>query len=187
MRVISGEYKSIKLNSLEGMNTRPTTDKVKESIFNMIDCLDKKSLDLFSGTGSLGIEALSRGGEKTIFIDLSKEAIKIIYSNLEKCKIQKKNYEVYKNDFIRAIKILAKKEEKFDLIFLDPPYNKKIIDKALKLILENNLCNNECLIVCEKSNIDKITYENNNLKIIKEKNYGYIDVVIYKYQGEQSE
>lgn len=83
MRVISGKYKSIRLNSLEGMTTRPTTDKVKESLFNMLDCNGMKILDLFAGSGSLGIEAISRGAKHVTFIDGSSSAVKIINSNIK--------------------------------------------------------------------------------------------------------
>ncbi|MGX7069640.1 16S rRNA (guanine(966)-N(2))-methyltransferase RsmD [Gemella bergeri] len=184
MRVIAGKYKSIKLNAVEGMNTRPTTDKIKENLFNMIDCHNLKVLDLFGGTGGLGTESLSRGAKHATFIDGSSNAIKIIRSNVEKCKIDKKNYEIYRNDYKRALKIFWKKEEKFDLIFLDPPYNKGLIDCSLQAILENNVCANKCLVVCEKSNTEKITVENEKLEIIKEKQYGITDIIIFEY-GER--
>lgn len=99
MRVIAGKYKSIKLNSLEGMNTRPTTDKVKENLFNMINSDKCKVLDLFAGSGALGVESLSRGASKAIFIDGSSSAIKIIYSNLEKCQMcECKLFQEYKRE-----------------------------------------------------------------------------------------
>ncbi|MGX7112627.1 16S rRNA (guanine(966)-N(2))-methyltransferase RsmD [Gemella cuniculi] len=181
MRVIAGKYKSIKLNAVDGMNTRPTTDKIKENLFNMLECMDAKVLDLFGGTGGLGIESLSRDAKHVTFIDGSSNSIKVIYSNLEKCKIPKSDYVVYRNDFKRAVKILGKKEEKFDLIFLDPPYNKDLIDKALDVILFSEICSDECLIVCEKSNDENITIKSEKLEIIKEKKYGITDIVIFKY------
>lgn len=180
MRVIAGKYKSIKLNSVDGMNTRPTTDKIKENLFNMLHC-NGRILDLFGGTGALGIESLSRGAEHAVFIDGSSSAIKTIHSNIEKCRIPKNNYDVYRNDYKRALKILGKKEEKFDLIFLDPPYDKGLVNLALKSILENNVCNKHCLIVCEKSKDEKISIESVNLEIVKEKEYGITDIVIFEY------
>ncbi len=182
MRVISGKYKSIKLNSLEGMTTRPTTDKVKENLFNMIYCDDCKVLDLFGGSGGLGIEALSRGALHTTFIDGSNEAIKVIYSNVEKCKIPQNNYSIYRNDYLRALKILAKKEEKFDLIFLDPPYKKGLIDKALEHLINLNLLSDNCLIVCEYEKEETVTSKNSNLNIYKERNYGAINITIFEYR-----
>lgn len=182
MRVIAGKYRSIKLNALDNMNTRPTTDKVKESLFNMLDCDNNSVLDLFAGSGALGIESLSRGASDVTFIDGSKDAIKVIYSNLEKCRIDEKQYEVYRNDFKRAIKILSKKEKKFDMIFLDPPYNKGLIDISLQLIEQFNICNDGSIIVCEKSTEEKSSFSHKNYQIIKEKQYGITDIVIYEFK-----
>lgn len=182
MRVISGRYRSIKLNSLEGMGTRPTTDKVKESLFNMLYCHDTKVLDLFGGSGGLGIEALSRGASNVIFIDGSIDAVKVINSNLEKCKIPKENYAVYRNDYLRALKILSKKGEKFDIVFLDPPYNKKIIDNALENLIKYNLLENNSTIVCESSSDETINFIDERLEIEKEKKYGSIKITIYNYR-----
>ena len=181
MRVIAGKYRSIKLNAVEGMNTRPTTDKIKENLFNMIDCYDCKVLDLFGGTGGLGIEALSRGASHVTFIDGSNNAIKVIKSNIEKCKINSTEYSLFRNDFKRALKIFGKKDEKFDIIFLDPPYDKGLIDDALNNIFDNQLCNDGALIICEKSNIEQITVSNENIEVIKEKQYGITDIIIFEY------
>lgn len=187
MRVIAGKYRSIKLNSLEGMTTRPTTDKVKESLFNMLYCTDLKVLDLFGGSGGLGIEALSRGATHATFIDGNAGAIKTITSNIQKCKIETEKYDVFRNDYLRALKIFAKKEDKFDLIFLDPPYNKGIIDDALENLIDLNLLNDECQVVCEYSNDEKINFVHDKLKIYKEKNYGSINITIYDYMENDSE
>ena len=180
MRVIAGKYRSIKLNAVDGMNTRPTTDKIKENLFNMIDCYDCKVLDLFGGTGGLGIEALSRGASHVTFIDGSNNAIKVIKSNIEKCKINSTEYSLFRNDFKRALKIFGKKDEKFDIIFLDPPYDKGLIDDALNNIFDNQ-CNDGALIICEKSNIEQITVSNENIEVIKEKQYGITDIIIFEY------
>ncbi|MBF0714326.1 16S rRNA (guanine(966)-N(2))-methyltransferase RsmD [Gemella sp. GH3] len=182
MRVISGKYRSIKLNSLEGMATRPTTDKVKESLFNMIYCQDTNVLDLFAGSGGLGIEALSRGALNVTFIDGSYDAIKIINSNLDKCKISKEDYSVYRNDYLRAIKILAKKGSKFDMVLLDPPYNKKIVDNALENLIDYNLLEDNATIVCETGSNETINFIDNRLEIEKEKKYGNIKITIYNYR-----
>lgn len=181
MRVISGKYRSIKLNSLEGMTTRPTTDKVKESLFNIISSTDMKVLDLFAGSGGLGIEAISRGASHVTFIDGSSSAIKVIKENINKCKIESEKYSLYKNDYLRALKILAKKEEKFDLIFLDPPYKKGLLDVALKNLVDLNLLNEDALVVCEYSSEESIVYNNDRLNLYKEKQYGSINISIFEY------
>ncbi len=123
MRVVSGKCKGHPLKAVPGNTTRPTTDKVKESIFNMIGPYfdGGVALDLFGGSGGLGIEAISRGIDKAIFVDRDNKAIKVIHQNLESCRIQEQA-EVYRNDAERAIKALIKREISFDLILIDPPY-----------------------------------------------------------------
>ena len=180
MRVIAGKYKSIKLNSVDGMNTRPTTDKIKENLFNMFDC-EGRVLDLFGGTGGLGIESLSRGADYVTFIDGSNNAIKVIRSNIEKCRIPKSDYDIYRNDYKRALKILGKKGEKFDLIFLDPPYDKGLINQAISSILENDICNDGCIIVCEKSVDEDVESKFEKLELVKEKKYGITNIIIFEY------
>lgn len=180
MRVIAGKYKSIKLNSVDGMNTRPTTDKIKENLFNMLDC-EGRVLDLFGGTGGLGIESLSRGADYVTFIDGSNNAIKVIRSNIEKCRIPNSEYDIYRNDYKRALKILGKKGEKFDLIFLDPPYDNGLINQAISSILENDICNDGCLIVCEKSLDEVVESKFEKLELVKEKKYGITNIIIFEY------
>lgn len=187
MRVISGKYRSIKLNSVEGFSTRPTTDKVKESIFNIIDCYNCKVLDLFAGSGALGIEALSRGAKCATFIDGSLDAVKTINKNIEKCKIEKHLFNVYKTDFLRALKIFSKNNEKFDVIFLDPPYKKGLIDIALEKLADYDLLNDEAIIMCESSSEENIEFEHRNLKMYREKKYGSILITIFQYLENDSE
>ena len=126
MRVVSGKCKGHPLKAVPGNTTRPTTDKVKESIFNMIyPYFDGGiALDLFGGSGGLGIEALSRGIDKAIFVDRDSKAIKVIHQNLESCRVQEQA-EVYRNDAERAVKALIKREMSFDLILIDPPYKEQ--------------------------------------------------------------
>ncbi len=169
MRVISGKYKGKKLKySIEG--TRPTMDRIKESMFALIQNYVKDSivLDLFSGSGSLGIEALSNGSCKCYFIDNSKKAIKIINENLKNID----NSIVINDDYIRFIK---NTNEKFDIIFLDPPYHENIIEKAINNIIKYNILNEDGIIVCETEQDFKY-----NLKLIKEKNYGNKKIKVLK-------
>ena len=105
----------------------------------------------------------------------------MICSNIDKCKIPKSDYDVYRNDFKRALKILGKKEEKYDLIFLDPPYDKGLINQAITAILENNVCNEGCLVVCEKSVDEVIESKFKNLELVKEKKYGITNIIIFEY------
>ncbi len=139
MRVISGTAKGKKLNSLEGLETRPTLDRVKESIFNILqfDIKDKRVLDLFSGSGALAIEALSRGAKKAVLCDNSYKAIQMINKNLEETKLKDKA-EVINKDYLEVIQDL-KSKEKFDIIFLDPPYKSNYIVESIEKILELDL------------------------------------------------
>ena len=123
MRVISGTAKGTILHTLEGNNTRPTLDRVKEALFNMIqmNLIDAEVLDLFSGSGALAIEALSRGAKKAVLCDKSKEAIKVINDNLEKTHLKEKAI-IIRDDYQKVLNFLKDKYQ-FDFIFLDPPYD----------------------------------------------------------------
>lgn len=133
MRVISGTAKGRHLKAVPGMGTRPTTDKVKEAIFSMIGPYFDGGmvLDLFAGTGGLGIEALSRGMDRAVFVDMDKKSIEVVRENLAACRLEQAA-EVYRNEAERALKVLAKKESRFDLVFLDPPYRMKTADKLME-------------------------------------------------------
>ena len=171
MRVISGIYKGKYLKGFNIEGTRPTMDRIKESLFGMIqnDIQDSICLDLFAGSGSLGIEALSNGAKKCYFNDSSNEMIKILKENLQNIEnniVSNKSYICFLDNI----------REKFDIIFLDPPYKMNLITPSIKKIMNNNLLNKGGLIICE--------YEEENivcsLKVIKEKNYGSKKIIIYK-------
>lgn len=169
MRVISGKYKGKKLKyNIKG--TRPTMDRIKESMFALIQNYVKDSivLDLFSGSGSLGIEALSNGSSKCYFIDNNKEAIKIINENLKSID----NSIVINDDYLHFIKNIT---EKFDIIFLDPPYHDNIIEEAINNIIKYNILNEDGIIVCEVEQDFKF-----DLKVIKEKKYGNKKIKVLK-------
>lgn len=177
MKVISGIYKG---RNIEGFNipgTRPTMDRVKESLFASIQnsLKDATILDLFSGSGSLAIEALSQGAKEAYAVDKSYQAIKAIDTNIKNINV--KDCKVIKADYKTALKTFFDQNIKFDLIFLDPPYDTDYIEKSLKLIAELNLIKNEGLIICESNSKDKIIYSD-KFKQIKEKKYGDKWVVI---------
>ncbi len=180
MRVIAGKHKSKALASLEGRYTRPTMDKVKEGIFNSLHDVSGIGLDLFAGSGALGIEALSRGMEKVIFVDQNFKAVKVIKSNLNQLDLMSQA-EVYKNNADRALKALAKREIQFDIILLDPPYKKGLIDEAIERISEFNLLKENGIIVCEFSNHENIQVE--PFQMIKRYHYGLTDTLLLK-KGE---
>lgn len=150
MRVITGKAKGHKLIAPKGLNVRPTSDKVKESIFSIIGNFyeDSVILDLFAGSGGIGIEFLSRGASSCYFIDNSIFSIKEIKRNLENTRLLN-NAKIYKNDVSRALMIIGKKELKFDYIFMDPPYGKELVIPNLKLISEENILKYDGLVIVE--------------------------------------
>ncbi|PLT27696.1 16S rRNA (guanine(966)-N(2))-methyltransferase RsmD [Peribacillus deserti] len=182
MRVVSGSCKGRPLKAVPGNQTRPTTDKVKESIFNIIGPYfdGGRVLDLFAGSGGLGIEALSRGMEQGIFVDRDHKAISTIRSNLEACSFQEQA-EVYKNESERALKAIIKRELSFDLILLDPPYKKHILENLVSMIEENNLLSEKGIIVCEHASDVILDREFENLILWRQEKYGMIAVTIYKH------
>ena len=171
MKIISGKYKGRVLDGFELKGTRPTMDRVKESLFAMIQnhIFDSIVLDLFSGSGNLGIEALSEGAKFSYFVDSNKKACQIIKNNLE--KIGEENYEIIGMDYLKALDYFYNKKIKFDIIFLDPPYNTDYVKKSLEKIEKFNLINDKGIVVCESNELEKIVSPN-RFKIKKEKKYG---------------
>ena len=154
-------------------------DRVKESLFATIQNYIDESivLDLFSGSGNLGLEALSEGAKYAYLVDYNHKAVKTINKNITTIGI--KDAEVLNMDFKKALNYFKDKNIKFDLIFLDPPYNTSYIEESLELIKEYNLLNEEGLIVCESDNLDRIIYPN-MYKVVKDKKYGDKYVVLLK-------
>ena len=163
MRVISGKYRGKKLIALEGDNTRPTLDRVKEALFNKIqnNIPDAVVLDLFAGTGALGIEALSRGAKETVFCDKVFEAIQVIKKNIENTKNLEKSTIINK-DYNEVLKELARQNKKFDIVFLDPPYKTNFAIMALQKIIMSDLLTEDGIIIIET---DDITKEDEIIKI----------------------
>lgn len=186
MRVVSGDYKGIALKAVPGNSTRPTTDKVKESIFNIIGpyFTGGLGLDLFAGSGGLGIEALSRGIEKVIFVDRDGKAIATIKGNLQTCGLSDRA-EVYRNDADRALKAIIKREIVFDYIFLDPPYKKQQLEHLLETIQNEKLLTQNGIIVCEYSKDVVLPSEVGHLQQVKFENYGIISISIYALKSEE--
>ena len=185
MRVISGTARGKKLNSLAGLETRPTLDRVKEALFNILQFNIKEAsvLDLFSGSGALAIEALSRGAKEAVACDNSNKAIKIIKENLEATRLIDKA-EIINKDYIEALKKLNKESKKFDIIFLDPPYKTDYVIKSINDILEYKLLAEDGIIVVETDDKNKIKEIENNkdLGVYDTRKYG-IGYVIFIRKG----
>lgn len=177
MRVIAGKHRSRPLISPKNSDVRPTTDMIKESIFNIIqnDVIDCDFLDLFAGSGAIGIEAISRGANKVVFCDNSKESIKLIKQNLA---MLKEEAEILFGDYEYALTRL--KNRQFDIIFLDPPYEFKDIKAVLNKIAENNVLSDTGMVIFESlydKNFDKNV---EGFNIIKSKKYGITAIDIYE-------
>ncbi len=179
MRVISGTAKGHSLKCIKGLQTRPTTDKIKESIFNIIAPFIYSStvLDVFSGTGGLAIEALSRGAKYGVLVDINPACIKVINENLIHTKLSDKARVV-----LGDIKTIKHINTKFDLIFMDPPYNKGYIKPTLDIIFEYDLLKSDGIIILERSKKDII----NDLPfdIVREQNYGDTVVAFLKHKSD---
>ena len=180
MKVISGILKG---RNIEGYNidgTRPTMDRVKESLFAMINDHLKGSivLDLFAGSGNLGIEAISNGAKYAYFIDNNKEVIKVLNKNITNLNI-KNNSQILLSDWKRFLNEAHDKGLKFDIIFVDPPYAYDVYEKILEKVSTLNLLNENGLIILEHPNL-KLKEQYNNLSLYKTKKYGSKSVNIYK-------
>lgn len=150
MRVISGRKKGYGLKAPKGRQTRPTEDRIKESLFNILMDIHDESivLDLFAGSGSIGIEFLSRGAKKSFFVDRSYDSIKCIKENLQHTDLSD-IAEVFKTDAIKSIMLFADKDIKFDYIFADPPYGQDLIIKTIKKISKENILKENGLLILE--------------------------------------
>ena len=171
MRVISGRATGHKLAAPEGLETRPTTDRIKETLFNIIsqEIYGSVFLDLFSGSGAIGIEALSRGAQSAYFVDSASKPYDVIEANLRHTKL-KDLAVVYKTDVFAALKDMASKSLKFDIIFMDPPYAAGIYGAVFKEIVSLSLLNENGIIIAEHSAKDEIP-EVAGLNVYRTKNF----------------
>lgn len=177
MRIISGIRRGHKLNEFSGRDVRPTTDRVKEAIFNLIQAYvpGARVLDMFAGSGALSFEALSRGAANAVMIDSDRRSIELIKKNMDElrfsdiCTIKEMSFA----DFARTTR------DVFDIIFLDPPYNKGFIEPALEAIAENGLLGDDGIVVLESDNTD-FRNDFGGLEMIKQRSYGRTYVTIYK-------
>ncbi|WLR52225.1 16S rRNA (guanine(966)-N(2))-methyltransferase RsmD [Bacillus tianshenii] len=172
MRVIAGTLKGRSIKAVPGTSTRPTTDKVKEAMFNVIGPFFERgsALDLFAGSGSLGIEALSRGMDDVIFVDRHPKAIETIRENVNACGLEEQ-VEVYRNDAMRALKAVIKRELTFSVIFLDPPYQKVKLKPFIDQIVEANLVEVGGYLVTEHAAEKELVEQIANFERIKHEDY----------------
>lgn len=177
MRIISGIRRGHKLFEFEGEDVRPTTDRVKESVFNIIQTFipDAVCLDMFAGSGALSFEAISRGAKKAVCLDKDKRSIDIIKKNANSLDF---------SDYCEIINTscfdyMERAKEKFDVIFLDPPYNKNFIEPVLEGIVKNNLLNEDGIVVLESDGTD-FHHDFDGLEMYRQRKYGRTYITVYK-------
>ena len=181
MRVITGTARGMNLKAPKGENTRPTMDQVKEGMFSAIqfEIEGRRVLDLFAGSGQLGIEALSRGAKSAVFVDRQREAVQIIRENLEKTRFTEQA-RVLQLDFASFLKSCR---EQFDLIFLDPPYAEKFLENALFSISEIDILSDSGIIICERASEKALLSDFGRIHLQKTYKYGKASVSIYRKVG----
>jgi len=188
MRVISGKAKGKRLKAPPGMNTRPITDMIKEALFNVIgtDINGAFFLDLFAGSGSVGIEALSRNAARVIFIDNSMQAIKTIKYNLHNCGFNK-GYEVYRNDVLKALEILKKRELKFEYIYIAPPFsNDTIFIKVLQVLDKADIIKETGVLIIRTQRNKVLPGKLSRLIEYRVNDYGESTLHYYRLQEEDT-
>ena len=179
MRIVGGKYRHRLISFPDDMaHTRPTKDRIREAVFSALgDINGYRVLDLYAGSGAMGIEALSRGAKHTTFVDISSLAIKTIKDNLDSLKVDNNEYSIIKNKDVLAIESFKDNNKQFDLVILDPPYETGEYEKIVELLSDNSLLSEHAIIVMEanrKISLDNIDYQKN-----KEYHYGEITVYIY--------
>lgn len=182
MRVVAGERKGMPLKAIAGTTTRPTTDKVKESIFNMIGPFFNGGivLDLFAGSGGLGIEALSRGMDKAIFVEKDARAFQTLQENIQKCRYEEQ-VETFRTDAKRAIKGFIKRDIKVDLVILDPPYHKEEYYELVNVLIENDKMDDNAIILCEHAKEVDLPKEFGKFSLQRKETYGGTIISIYRF------
>ena len=178
MRVITGKARGVQLKTPQGMQTRPTADRVKEALFSIInfDLPGASVLDLFGGTGQLGIEALSRDAKSAVFVDASADACQLIRDNLKRAKLEGQG-RVVRSDYMEY---LNKCRERFDIIFLDPPYAEVFLENALKRITEIDILETNGIIVTERPLGKEIPWEFGGYTRSRDYKYGKTLLTIYR-------
>lgn len=181
MRIITGIAKGRTIKAPEGMKTRPTSDRVKEALFNIIrnKIFDSNVLDLFAGSGNLGLEALSRGARHCTFVESDKNAFKVLKENINNLSFNEKS-STYFGDAFTILKNIKAMDIKYDLIFLDPPYGKGLVEKSIATIFEFEVYNKNCLIVAELDQNDDIIGNIGEFKNFRVEKYGRTLIALWK-------
>lgn len=179
MRIIAGKYKFKKLHDFNVSSTRPTSDRTREALFSILqnNVKDSVCLDLFAGTGALGLEALSRGASFCYFVEHNIDIYKIMVKNFQECNADKNSLKALRSDYLKALKGYKNKNIKFDIIFIDPPYKTNFAETSINFILDNNLLNENGIIVWEHDETKLKELSNYNILTHKEYGITYISIL----------
>ena len=191
MRIITGKARGVRLETLEGLNTRPTAERAKEAVFSMLafDIEGRRVLDLFAGSGQMGLEALSRGAVSAVMVDCTRAAVEIIKKNTAKTRLE--GAEIVCADSMNWLEGAAKKGLSFDIVFMDPPYAEKLLPRCLEKLLRGNLLKSTSLIVCESGAQEDLFCGDEVLAdrfdVIKSTRYGvaYVNILKVKSRNEE--
>ncbi len=187
MRIIAGTHKSRAVEALPGDTNRPTTDKIKENMFNLVGPYFEGGLglDLYSASGNLGIEAVSRGLARMVLVEIRPEAYQVIQKNLKNLELEDR-IETFNMDARMALEQFAQRGSTFDLVFLDPPYAEQRIEEDIKLMLEKDLLNDNGFIICESDARIDLPDEIGRCERIKNRDYGTTNISVYKVREEEN-
>lgn len=188
MRIIAGKHRGRRLKAVPGLKTRPTADRVKEAVFSALDgrLWDCRFLDVFGGTASIALEAVSRGAKEAVVIEKDPEALKVIRDNIAACR-EEHAIQVLSKDVMQALKALAEAQQHFEVIYIDPPYQAGLYEKILALIAEGELLTPDGIIICESAKNTSLMLENSLFCIYKERFYGDTKISFLQYHEETEE
>ena len=191
MRIITGKARGVRLDTLPGLDTRPTAERAKEAVFSMLafDIEGRRVLDLFSGSGQMGLEALSRGAKSATMVDHAKAAVEIIKKNTAKTKLE--GAEIICADSVNWLDGAAKRGLSYDIVFMDPPYAEKLLPRCLERLLRGNLIKKTTLIICESGSSEDVFCGDGELEsrfdVVKSTRYGVAYVNILKVKSKDEE
>lgn len=182
LRIIGGELKGKRLATVRGTTTRPTADRLRETIFNILYTRVRKTvvLDLFAGTGAMGIEALSRGAEYAALVDNNRNAYSVIKKNIISCSLENKT-AIIKRNVLKKLDLINSIRPWFDLVFMDPPYNRNLIKPALKNLDKSRLLKKEASIIIEHSDSDILPEKIDHFTTVDQRRYGKTMITFFKY------
>lgn len=187
MRVIAGKYKGRKLDTLKSLKVRPTSDRVKESVFSIIrkKVTDANFLDLCAGSGNIGIEALSQGAKQVTFLDEDLQSIRLIKQNLDKCGLNRQNPQILmlRSDASKGISILSKQRKTFELIYFDPPYNSGIYERCITQISDERILETKGLLLIEHHHNTQLPLDIGTLRCDRQNRYGETRISFYRHKG----